>query len=94
MQRLTVKPDMVIKRRGKLGLVKMDADMAAVREWLSDRMGQELEIGAAKGRLSNFIVEPFVPHKPSEELYIRCVQPAVQSCLIYSVTGIHVHILI
>ena len=74
-QRLTVKPDMVIKRRGKLGLVKMDADMAAVREWLSDRMGQELEIGAAKGRLSNFIVEPFVPHKPSEELYVRCVQP-------------------
>ena len=49
----------------------MDADITSIREWLSDRIGQELEIGAAKGRLSNFVVEPFVPHKPIEELYVR-----------------------
>ena len=68
-----MKPDQLVKRRGKLGLVKVDTDVCGVREWLSEHMGQELEIEAAKGRLSNFVVEPFVPHMPGEELYIRYV---------------------
>ena len=68
-----MKPDQLVKRRGKLGLVKVDTDVCGVREWLSEHMGQELEIEAAKGRLSNFVVEPFVPHMPGKELYIRCV---------------------
>ena len=73
VQRLIVKPDQLVKRRGKLGLVKVDTDISGVREWLSEHMGRELEIETAKGRLSNFVVEPFIPHMPTEELYIRCV---------------------
>ena len=43
-----MKPDQLVKRRGKLGLVKVDTDVCGVREWLSEHMGQELEIEAAK----------------------------------------------
>ena len=68
-----MKLDQLVKRRGKLGLVKVDTDISGVREWLSEHMGQELQIETAKGSLSNFVVEPFVPHTPAEELYIRCV---------------------
>jgi len=73
-----VKPDQLIKRRGKLGLIKVDASLAEVKEWLSQKMGDViqaskqiyqhvndillLQIGAAVGKLSTFIVEPFLPH--------------------------------
>ena len=34
-------------------------------------MEKEMEIGAAKGKLNNFIIEPFVAHSQSEEFYMR-----------------------
>lgn len=33
-------------------------------------MNKEQKIGAASGKLRNFIIEPFVPHKPEEEVYV------------------------
>ena len=65
-----MKPDQLIKRRGKLGLVKVNCDLSAVKEWLSEKMGQVLTVGPASGKLTNFIIEPFVPHQPSEEYYV------------------------
>ena len=70
---MVVKPDQLIKRRGKLGLIKVNVDLDGVREWLADKMSEELEIGASKGKLTNFIIEPFVAHEPSEEFYVRYV---------------------
>ena len=68
---MVVKPDQLIKRRGKLGLIEVDVDLNGVREWLADKMNEELEIGASKGKLTNFIIEPFVKHESSEEFYVR-----------------------
>ena len=68
-----VKPDQLIKRRGKLGLIEVDCDLNGVREWLAVRMGEELQIGPARGVLTQFIVEPFVPHEQEEEFYVRWV---------------------
>ena len=68
---MVVKPDQLIKRRGKLGLIQVDIDLNGVREWLADKMNEELEIGGAKGKLNYFIIEPFVTHEPSEEYYVR-----------------------
>lgn len=64
------KPDQLIKRRGKLGLVKVNVDLTGAKEWLATQMGREIEIGVAKGKLQNFIIEPFVSHKQEEELYV------------------------
>uniref|UniRef100_A0A8C9Y556 ATP-citrate synthase n=1 Tax=Sander lucioperca TaxID=283035 RepID=A0A8C9Y556_SANLU len=69
-QRLVVKPDQLIKRRGKLGLVGVNLDLNGVREWLKSRFMKETTVGKAKGVLKNFLIEPFVPHKQEEEFYV------------------------
>ncbi|XP_062387312.1 ATP-citrate synthase isoform X3 [Sardina pilchardus] len=74
-ERLVVKPDQLIKRRGKLGLVGVGLDLQGVRDWLKPRLMRETTIGKAKGILKNFLIEPFVPHKQDEEFYV-CIYAA------------------
>ncbi|XP_072748775.1 ATP-citrate synthase [Anoplolepis gracilipes] len=69
-EKLVVKPDQLIKRRGKLGLIKVNADLSTVQKWVEQRMNKEQRVGKATGKLKTFIIEPFVPHKPEEEVYI------------------------
>lgn len=69
-EKLVVKPDQLIKRRGKLGLIKVNADLPIVQKWVEQRMNKEQRVGKATGKLKTFIIEPFVPHKPEEEVYI------------------------
>ncbi|GAB6025154.1 hypothetical protein CHUAL_010577 [Chamberlinius hualienensis] len=69
-QKLIAKPDQLIKRRGKLGLIKVNANLAEVKSWVTDRMDKEIEIGKTRGKLRRFLVEPFVPHTQEEECYV------------------------
>lgn len=39
-----VKPDQLIKRRGKLGLVGVNLDLNGVREWLKSRLMKETTV--------------------------------------------------
>ncbi|XP_045489702.1 ATP-citrate synthase [Pieris rapae] len=77
-EQLVVKPDQLIKRRGKLGLVGVNKNAAEVRKWISEHCGKEQKIGAAVGKLRRFVVEPFVKHDPSEEMYL-CIQSGRRS---------------
>lgn len=43
-QKLVVKPDQLIKRRGKLGLIKVNVDLETVKTWISERMDQEQKV--------------------------------------------------
>ncbi|XP_033335851.1 ATP-citrate synthase [Megalopta genalis] len=69
-EKLVVKPDQLIKRRGKLGLIKVDVNLATAKQWIADRMNKDQQIGKATGKLRTFIIEPFVPHKQEEEAYV------------------------
>ncbi|XP_036123915.1 ATP-citrate synthase isoform X4 [Molossus molossus] len=69
-QSLVVKPDQLIKRRGKLGLVGVNLTLDGVKSWLKSRLGQEATVGKARGFLKNFLIEPFVPHSQVEEFYV------------------------
>ncbi|XP_076843218.1 ATP-citrate synthase isoform X2 [Brachyhypopomus gauderio] len=69
-ERLVVKPDQLIKRRGKLGLVGVDLDLQGVQDWLKPRLMREAMVGKAKGVLKKFLVEPFVAHSQDEEFYV------------------------
>jgi len=69
-EKLVVKPDQLIKRRGKLGLIKVNVNFSEVKEWVIERMGREQQIGKASGKLKKFIIEPFVAHKQEEEAYV------------------------
>ncbi|XP_069607885.1 ATP-citrate synthase isoform X2 [Ranitomeya imitator] len=72
---LVVKPDQLIKRRGKLGLVGVNLNLDQVKSWLKPRLGHETTIAKAKGILKNFLIEPFVRHKQEEEFYV-CIYAA------------------
>ena len=50
-------------------------------------MGQELKVGNAVGKLNNFIVEPFLAHKPDEEFYVRYMVGGVVLCEVYGWRG-------
>jgi ATP citrate (pro-S)-lyase len=64
---LVVKPDQLIKRRGKAGLVGVKLDWDGVQKWIGERMEKEIQVELAKGELNHFIVEPFVEHEQSDE---------------------------
>lgn len=69
-QKLVVKPDQLIKRRGKLGLIKVNADLNEVKKWVDERMDKDVQVGKSSGKLNNFIIEPFVPHNQQDEYYV------------------------
>lgn len=65
-----MKPDQLIKRRGKLGLIAVNKSFHECKEWVVERMGKDQKIGNCNGKLRNFIIEPFIPHKDAEEAYV------------------------
>lgn len=82
---LVVKPDQLIKRRGKLGLLGVNFTWEQVKEWVKQKAGLVIRIptsGSAndtdessmvEGRLTCFLVEPFVKHAQDTEHYV-CIQ--------------------
>ncbi|ORX95628.1 ATP-citrate synthase [Basidiobolus meristosporus CBS 931.73] len=71
--KLVAKPDQLIKRRGKSGLLLLNASWAEVRAWISEHAGKEVTVDGVTGVLKTFLVEPFVPHSQETEYYI-CIQ--------------------
>lgn len=69
-EKLVVKPDQLIKRRGKLGLIQVNVNGDQAKEWITERMGKDVKVGAATGQLKRFIIEPFVQHQQNEEFYL------------------------
>jgi len=43
-QKLVVKPDQLIKRRGKLGLIGVNLDWAGVKAWINERIGKDVKV--------------------------------------------------
>ena len=43
-QKLVVKPDQLIKRRGKLGLIKVNATLPEVKQWVQERMEKDIKV--------------------------------------------------
>lgn len=46
-QRLVVKPDQLIKRRGKLGLIKGDVTIQGAKDFVAETLGKEISVGNA-----------------------------------------------
>ena len=43
-QSLVCKPDILVKRRGKLGLIVVNADFDDVKTWISQRLGKVITV--------------------------------------------------
>lgn len=67
---LVAKPDQLIKRRGKLGLVKVKCTLDEAGSWINEKQKLPFTIGNTSGKLKNFIIEPFVPHEEKDEMYV------------------------
>ncbi|CAG5111222.1 Oidioi.mRNA.OKI2018_I69.chr2.g5550.t1.cds [Oikopleura dioica] len=67
---LVAKPDQLIKRRGKLGLVKVKCSLDEAAGWIAEKQKEPFTIGNTSGKLKNFIIEPFVAHEEKDEMYI------------------------
>jgi ATP citrate (pro-S)-lyase len=70
---LVCKPDQLIKRRGKAGLLGINKTWEEAQAWITERRNKEMQVEVVSGILDHFIVEPFVPHEQSDEYYI-CLQ--------------------
>ncbi|KAJ9292733.1 hypothetical protein DTO271G3_8432 [Paecilomyces variotii] len=69
--KFVAKPDQLIKRRGKSGLLALNKTWEEAREWIEARAGKEVQVETVKGALRQFLVEPFVPHPQETEYYIN-----------------------
>eukprot|EP01084_Bolivina_argentea_P013924 26064_1 len=68
--RLVVKPDQLVKRRGKLGLVGLNKTFGECIEWVKERRDKQLTIENTSDTLRYFLIEPFIKHTQEEELYV------------------------
>ncbi|GBF66283.1 ATP-citrate synthase subunit [Trichophyton mentagrophytes] len=69
--RFVAKPDQLIKRRGKSGLLALNKTWPEARAWIAERAGKEQQVETVVGVLRHFLVEPFVPHPQDTEYYIN-----------------------
>ena len=69
--KFVAKPDQLIKRRGKSGLLCLNKTWPEARAWIEQRAGKEVKVETVLGTLRQFLVEPFVPHPAETEYYIN-----------------------
>ncbi|KIW87972.1 uncharacterized protein Z519_11557 [Cladophialophora bantiana CBS 173.52] len=69
--KFVAKPDQLIKRRGKSGLLALNKTWTEARKWIEERARKEIKVEHVTGTLCQFLVEPFVPHPQDTEYYIN-----------------------
>ncbi|KAK4467745.1 hypothetical protein MN116_008676 [Schistosoma mekongi] len=69
---LVSKPDVLIKRRGKLGLVFAGLKWVDLQDRLNNILGNQFTIGTSCGVLDRFLIEPFVPHEQVTKNKTNC----------------------
>ncbi|KAG9230386.1 putative ATP-citrate synthase subunit 2 [Amylocarpus encephaloides] len=69
--KFVAKPDQLIKRRGKSGLLALNKTWPEAKAWIAARAGKPQKVETVTGVLRQFLVEPFVPHPDGTEYYIN-----------------------
>ncbi len=86
-ENLVAKPDQLFGKRGKHGLVLLNASWDEVKKWIGERMNKEVTIGRATGKLTHFLVEPFTPHSEDEEYYVAIKDARDHDTIFFSLKG-------
>jgi len=84
-QKLVIKPDQLFGKRGKLGLVLLNADFQQVKGYLKENLNKEITIGKATDKLTHFLIEPFVPHE--KEYYLSITSERDHDIIHFSEEG-------
>ncbi|GAB9462945.1 Atp-citrate synthase [Globisporangium polare] len=89
--KLVVKPDQLIKRRGKANLLLLNATWEEVKDWVWERINKPIQVETVTGVLTHFIVEPFVRHSGADEHYVCIVSNRTgEEILFYHEGGVDV----
>lgn len=86
-QKLVAKPDQLFGKRGKHGLLCLNASFDEAWKWISERMNKKTKVGATEGVLTHFLIEPFTPHGENEELYIAIKADRDNDTIYFSTKG-------
>jgi ATP-citrate lyase beta-subunit len=86
-EKLVVKPDQLIGKRGKHNLILLDATFEEAKNWINERMNKEITIGKVTDKLSHFLIEPFVPHDKNKEFYIAITSNREGDAIHFSAHG-------
>lgn len=78
--KFVAKPDQLIKRRGKSGLLALNKTWPEAKAWVAERAGKTQKVEHTEGVLRQFLVEPFVPHPEGTEYYININSVRDVSC--------------
>ncbi|KAE9389757.1 ATP-citrate synthase [Gymnopus androsaceus JB14] len=68
--KFVAKPDQLIKRRGKAGLLALNQTREQAVAWIEERAGKVQKVETVEGPLTSFILEPFLPHPANTEYYV------------------------
>ncbi len=102
-EKLVVKPDQLIKRRGKNKLILVGASYEEAKAWIEEKSkgpitvygsfdsdGKPVGKGTV-GQLTHFIIEPMVPHNDSDECYLAITSDrSGDTILFYPEGGVNV----
>lgn len=84
-EKLVVKPDMLMGKRGKHGLILLDGSWDEAKAWLNEKRGSEVTIGKVTGELTHFLIEPFV--KAETEYYVAISSKRYGDEILFSTEG-------
>ncbi len=98
-EKLVVKPDQLIKRRGKNRLVLVGVNYDQAKIWIQEKSkapitiygrfdanGKPTDKGTV-GQLTHFIIKPFVPYKDSDECYVAIISNATGDTILFHHEG-------
>ncbi len=98
-EKLVVKPDQLIKRRGKNHLVLVGVTFEEAKQWIGEKSklpitihgkfdadGKPADKGAV-GQLTHFIIEPMVPHREVDEYYVSIMSTNTGDAVLFSHEG-------
>ncbi len=86
-EKLVVKPDQLIGKRGKHNLILLNATFEEAEKWINERMNREITIGKVTDKLSHFLIEPFVPHDKNKEYYVAITSNREGDAIHFSAHG-------
>lgn len=84
-KRLVVKPDQLFGKRGKSGLVLLDASVDEAVKFIKSKMNKRAKVGRTTGKLTHFLIEPFVVHEL--EYYIAMKMESHGDVIYFSTKG-------
>jgi len=84
---LVVKPDQLFGKRGKHGLLLLNAKWADAKKWINENMNKEVTVGKTTGKLTHFLIEPFTPHDENTEWYIAIKDERDGDVIYFSTKG-------